>query len=215
MSCIRVVLVDDHEVVRRGIKAYLSTEDDMDVIGEASNGFEAMEQASQTPDVMLMDLLMDGMDGIEATKRVKAISPETKVVVLTSFVDDDKVMPALEAGATSYILKTSSADEIAVAIRGAFRGQPTIDSQAAAMVFSQLQRVKADSKLPHHELTERELEVLRLMAEGKSNKDIGEVLYIGIKTVKTHVSNILLKLQVQDHTQAAIYAHRHGIHGGQ
>lgn len=211
METIKVMLVDDHDVVRRGLRAYLSTEEGIEVVGEASCGLQAIELASSKPDVVLMDLLMDGMDGIETTRRIKDISPDSKVVVLTSFVEDDKVLPAMEAGATSYILKTSSAEDIVKAIRAAAVNQRVIDSQAAEKMLSGLQQAKAQSELPHHDLTERELDVLKLMAEGLSNKEIGEQLYIGIKTVKTHVSNILLKLQVADRTQAAIYAHRHSL----
>lgn len=205
---IRVLLVDDHEMVRMGLAAYLATEDGIEVVGEAGNGEEGLRLAEQLkPDVILMDLVMDQMDGIAATRAIRERLPETKVIVLTSFIDDEKVYPVIEAGAFSYLLKTARASEIAEAIRSAYAGQPVLESQVAGKIMARVRQ----RELPHASLTTRELEVLRLIGEGKSNQEIAEALVIGIKTVKTHVSNILSKLHVEDRTQAAIYAHRHGL----
>lgn len=211
MNDIKVLLVDDHEMVRMGLAAFLSTEDGIDVVGEAGNGIEGVKLAEQIrPDVILMDLVMDGMDGIEATKKIRSILPDTKIIVLTSFIDDEKVYPVIEAGAFSYLLKTSRAPEIAQAIRQAYQGLPVLESQVAGKIMNRFRQGSAQAQ-PHEDLTSRELEVLRLIGEGKSNQEIADDLFIGIKTVKTHVSNILSKLGVEDRTQAAIYAHRSGI----
>ncbi len=208
---IKVLLVDDHEMVRIGLAAVLGTEEDIEVVGEASNGAEGIRLAEQyKPDVILMDLVMDGMDGIETTKRVLAIYPECKVIVLTSFIDDEKMYPAIEAGAFSYLLKTLRASEIADAIRAAVRGQSVLESQVAAKMMDRLRQPK-EQRAAHEELTEREMEVLRLLAQGRSNQEIAEQLYIGIKTVKFHVTNLLAKLGVEDRTNAAIYAYKHGL----
>lgn len=208
---IKVLLVDDHEMVRIGLAAVLGTEDGIEVVGEASNGLEGIRLAQQyRPDVVLMDLVMDGMDGIETTKRVLAAHPECKVIVLTSFIDDEKMYPAIEAGAFSYLLKTSRATEIAEAIRAAARGQSVLESQVAAKMMDRLRQPK-EQKAAHEELTEREMEVLRLLAQGRSNQEIAEQLFIGIKTVKFHVTNLLAKLGVDDRTNAAIYAYKHGL----
>ncbi|MEB1808009.1 MAG: response regulator transcription factor [Bacillaceae bacterium] len=207
---IKVLLVDDHEMVRMGLSAYLSTEEDIEVIGEASNGKEGVALALQLqPDVILMDLVMEVMDGIEATKQITNQLPTVKVIVLTSFVDDEKVYPVIEAGAFSYLLKTTRAPEIAQAIRAAFEGESVVESQVTNKM---MQRMRTQQKkLLHEELTPRELDVLKLIGIGKTNQEIADELYIGIKTVKTHVSNILAKLNVDDRTQIAIYAHRHGL----
>jgi len=208
---IRVLLVDDHQMVRIGLAAVLGTEEGIEVVGEASNGLEGIRLAQEyKPDVILMDLVMEGMDGIETTRRVMEIHPDCKVIVLTSFIDDEKMYPAIEAGAFSYLLKTSSATEIADAIRAAARGQSVLESQVAAKMMNRL-RQPNKPVAAHEELTEREMEVLRLLAQGKSNQDIADELYIGIKTVKFHVTNILAKLGVEDRTQAAIYAYKHGL----
>lgn len=208
---IKVLLVDDHEMVRMGLAAYLSTEPTIEVVGEAANGEEGVKLAELfKPDVILMDLVMDGMDGIEATRRIRKAYPEAKVIVLTSFIDDEKVYPVIEAGAFSYLLKTSRAPEIVQAIRQAYRGQAVFEAQITDKIMT---RMRGDnrSELPHLHCTPREMEVLKLIGEGKSNQDIADELFIGIKTVKTHVSNILSKLGVDDRTQAAIYAYKHGI----
>ncbi|WCK55715.1 response regulator transcription factor [Aneurinibacillus sp. Ricciae_BoGa-3] len=206
---IKVLLVDDHEMVRMGLVAFLSTEQDIEVVGEASSGEEGVELArSLKPDVILMDLVMEGMDGIEATRRIREIHPAGKVIVLTSFIDDEKVYPVIEAGAFSYLLKTTRASDIASAIRQAIKGQPVLEAQVAGKMMA---RFRQHESLPHEQCTARELEVLALIGQGKSNQEIADELFIGIKTVKTHVSNILSKLNVEDRTRAAIYAHRHGI----
>ncbi|KHE71917.1 response regulator transcription factor [Halobacillus sp. BBL2006] len=204
---IRVAVIDDHDVVRKGIIAYLDTEDDLEVVGEASSGFKGAELVKEIkPDVVLMDLIMDQGTGIEATEEIMK-TEDCKIIILTSFYDDEKVFPALEAGAFSYMLKTSSADEIAEAIRKAYQGENVIEPKVATKMMTRLRK----EKKPHEELTKRELEVLLCIGEGMTNQEIGEHLYIGIKTVKTHVSNVLSKLGVQDRTQAAVYAHRNQL----
>jgi len=208
---IKVLLVDDHEMVRIGLAAVLGTEDDIEVVGEASNGQEGIRLAQEyKPDVVLMDLVMEGMDGIETTRKLLQLHPDCKVIVLTSYLDDEKVYPVIEAGAFSYLLKTSRASEIAQAIRAAVRGQSVLESQVAAKMMSRFRQPKTETA-PHEELTEREMEVLRLIAQGKSNQEVADELFIGIKTVKFHVTNILAKLGVEDRTQAAIYAFKHGL----
>lgn len=208
---IKVLLVDDHEMVRIGLAAVLGTEDGIEVVGEASSGQEGIRLAMEyKPDVVLMDLVMEGMDGIETTRRLLQQHPDCKVIVLTSFIDDEKIYPVIEAGAFSYLLKTSRAGEIAQAIRSAVKGQSVLESQVASKLMNRFRQPKPVS-LPHEELTEREMEVLRLIASGKSNQDVASELFIGVKTVKFHVTNILAKLGVEDRTQAAIYAYRHGL----
>jgi two-component system, NarL family, response regulator LiaR len=208
---IKVLLVDDHEMVRIGLAAVLSTEEDIEVVGEASSGQEGIRLALEyRPDVVLMDLVMEGMDGIETTRRLLQQHPDCKVIVLTSFIDDEKIYPVIEAGAFSYLLKTSRAAEIAQAIRSAVKGQSVLESQVASKLMNRFRQPKPAVQ-PHEELTEREMEVLRLIASGKSNQDVADELYIGIKTVKFHVTNILAKLGVEDRTQAAIYAFKHGL----
>lgn len=213
MDQIRVLITDDHEMVRMGLSGYLSLEDGFEVVGEAENGEEALKMVEAVqPDVVLMDLIMPVMDGVEATKRIKAVRPETAVIVLTSYVQDEQIMAALQAGAISYLLKTSKAQEIAGAIRSAVRGESRLDPTVATTLTNNVR--KKQEHLPHEELTERELEVLRLLGEAKTNQEIADQLYIGVKTVKTHVSNILLKLGLEDRTQAAVYAVKHGLAKG-
>ncbi len=210
-SNVKVLLVDDHEMVRIGLAAVLGTEDGIEVVGEASSGKEGLRLAEQyRPDVVLMDLVMEEMDGIETTRRMMEKFPECKVIVLTSYLDDEKLYPVIEAGAFSYLLKTSRATEIAAAIRAAANGQPVLESQVASKMMNRFRQPKAEA-LPHHDLTEREMEVLKLIAKGRSNQELADELYIGIKTVKFHVTNILGKLGVEDRTQAAIYAHKNGL----
>ncbi len=210
-NAIKVLLVDDHEMVRIGLAAVLGTEEGIEVVGEASNGPEGIRLAQQyRPDVVLMDLVMDGMDGIETTRRLLQLVPECKVIVLTSFLDDDKLYPVIEAGAFSYLLKTSRAAEIAQAIRSAAKGQPILESQVASKIMHRFREPKPVAAL-HVELTEREMEVLCLIAQGKSNQETADLLFIGIKTVKFHVTNIFVKLNVEDRTQAAIYAFKHRL----
>ncbi|ASS74105.1 DNA-binding response regulator [Tumebacillus algifaecis] len=207
---IRVLLVDDHEMVRMGLAAYLEAQPDIEVVGEAADGREGVRLAVEhKPDVIMMDLVMEGMDGIQATKEICSLLPDPKIIVLTSFLDDDKVYPVIEAGALSYLLKTSKAQEIAEAIRSASKGQPVLEAQVTGKVLSRMRR--ADEAKPHEMLTARELEILRLIAEGKSNQEIADQLFIAVKTVKAHITQILAKLEVDDRTQAAIYAHRNKL----
>lgn len=207
---IRVLFVDDHEMVRIGVTTYLATQKDIDVVGEAENGEEAIDLALKLrPDLILMDIVMDKMDGIEATKEIIKQWPEAKILMVTSFVDDDKVYPALEAGATSYLLKTSKASDIADAIRKTVRGESVFEQEVTSKVMAKM-RGAAKPNL-HDELTAREMEILLLIAEGKTNQEIADQLFIALKTTKVHVSNILSKLEVKDRTQAAIYAHQHKL----
>jgi NarL family two-component system response regulator LiaR len=207
---IRILLVDDHERVRMGVRTYLMTEPDLEVVGEAGSGERAVELARELrPDIVLMDLVMGGMDGVEATRGVLTVSPQSKVLVVTSFLEDEKVMPALEAGASGYLLKTVLGDELVRSIRKVVQGETVLEPQVAAKVVANLQKPKRETS-PLASLTEREVEVLRLIAEGMTNQQIGETLFIGIKTVKTHVSNILAKLGVEDRTQAAVLALKNG-----
>jgi len=210
-NSVKVLLVDDHEMVRIGLAAVLGTEEGIEVVGEASSGKEGLRLAEQyRPDVVLMDLVMEEMDGIETTRRLTEKLPDCKVIVLTSYLDDEKLYPVIEAGAFSYLLKTSRATEIASAIRAAANGQPVLESQVASKMMNRFRKPKEEA-LPHHELTEREMEVLKLIAKGRSNQEVADELFIGIKTVKFHVTNILGKLGVDDRTQAAIYAHKNGL----
>jgi two-component system, NarL family, response regulator LiaR len=207
---IRVVFVDDHEMVRIGVSAYLSAQPDIEVVGEAADGRIGVELALELrPDIILMDLVMKEMDGIEATKQIIEKWPEAKVIIVTSFLDDEKVYPALEAGATSYMLKTSKADEIANAVRATYHGQSVLEPEVTGKMMVKMRQ--KHQQLPHEELTSREMEILMLMAEGKTNQDIADELFIALKTVKTHVSNLLSKLNVQDRTQAVIYAFKHSL----
>ncbi|GIN37695.1 MULTISPECIES: response regulator [Heyndrickxia] len=207
---IKVLLVDDHEMVRIGVSAFLSIQPDIEVVGEAENGQKGVELAlSLRPDIILMDLVMNEMDGIQATKEIIQQWPEAKIIIVTSFIDDEKVYPALEAGATSYMLKTSKANDIADAVRSTYEGQSVLEPQVTGKM---MMRMKQGNKRPlHDDLTNRELEILLLMAEGMTNQEIADQLFIALKTVKTHVSNILSKLEVQDRTQAVIYAFQHQL----
>lgn len=207
---IRLLLIDDHEMVRLGLSSYFSVQDDIEVVGEANNGLEGYKMAlANRPDVILMDLVMDVMDGIESTQKILAEWPEAKIIILTSFIDDEKVFPAMEAGASGYILKTSSASEIADAIRRINRGEPVFEDKVSEKMLPR--QVKEQEWHPHDDLTNREFEVLQLIAKGKSNQEIADELFITLKTVKTHVSNILSKLEVSDRTQAAIYAFQNDL----
>ena len=202
---IKILLVDDHEMVRIGVSAYLQIQADMEVIGEAVNGREAVDKALELrPDIILMDMVMPEMNGAEATAAIIAEWPEAKIIIVTSFLDDDKVYPALEAGAVSYILKTSNAKRIADAIRDTLKGQTVLEPEVTTKMMQKM-RAGTERSL-HEELTERELEILLLIAQGRTNQAIADDLFIAVKTVKTHVSNLLSKLEVQDRTQAAIYA---------
>lgn len=207
---IKVLLVDDHEMVRIGVSAYLSAQPDIEVIAEADDGKVAIDLALQhKPHIILMDLVMKEMDGIEATKKIMEEWPDAKIIIVTSFLDDEKVYPALEAGATSYILKTSKANEIANAIRSTYNGQSILEPEVAGKMMKRMRQ--KTKQLPHEELTNREMEILLLIAQGKTNQEIADELFIALKTVKVHVSNILAKLDVQDRTQAVIYAFKHSL----
>ena len=209
---IKVLLVDDHEMVRLGVSSYLMIQSDMEVVGEASNGLEGYHKALELrPDIILMDLVMDVMDGIEATQKIMADWPQAKIIIVTSFLDDEKVYPAMEAGASSYLLKTSSAAEIAQAIRSTYQGHKVIEPAVTEKIIEH--RLDQARPKPHDELTNRELDVLRLIGQGYSNQAIAEELVITLKTVKTHVSNIFTKLEVEDRTQAAIYEVHHHLDG--
>ncbi len=209
---ITIVLVDDHRVVRQGVRAFLATQGDLLVVAEAESGAEGVQRAAeQVPDVVLMDLVMPGMDGVEATRHVKQASPRTQVIVLTSYHDDEHIFPVLRAGALSYLLKDVSVDVLADAIRKAARGEAVLHPRVAARVIKDLQGGRHDQLNPFTELTERELEVLQLIASGMSNTEIAAQLILSEKMVKGHVSNILGKLQLADQTQAAVFAWREGI----
>jgi DNA-binding NarL/FixJ family response regulator len=202
---IRVLLVDDHGVVRRGLRGYLELLDDIEVVGEADNGLSGVELSAQlNPDVVLMDLVMPQLDGITAIGRIKAAQPGVQVVALTSFIEEEKVIAALEAGASGFILKDAEADDVAAAIRAAHNDEVHLDP-AAARILAKGMRTR--SAAPAVEpLTERELEVLALVGRGRSNKEIASDLGITERTARTHVSNILGKLGLASRTQAALYA---------
>lgn len=204
------MLVDDHEMVRMGLSSYFSILEDFEVVGEAADGQEGVNLALDIkPDIILMDLVMEGMDGTEATIKIMKKWPKAKIIILTSFIDDEKVYPAMQAGACGYILKTSSANEIAEAIRQTHRGQNFIEEEVSTILEEKKYEQTTDQL--HDRLTSRENEVVQLISKGYTNQDIADELFITLKTVKTHVSNILSKLEVEDRTQVAIYAFRHDI----
>jgi DNA-binding NarL/FixJ family response regulator len=204
---IRILIADDHEVVRQGLRMFLGLDPDLEVIGEAPDGARALEMARELhPDVVLMDLLMPVMDGISATSAIRHDVPETEVLALTSVLEDASVTGAVRAGAIGYLLKDTQADELCRAIKAAAAGQVQLSPQAAARLMREVRAPESPETL-----TDRETEVLRLLAEGRSNKEIARKLQIGEKTVKTHVSNILSKLGVQSRTQAALYAVHVGL----
>ncbi len=210
---ITVLLVDDHQVVRQGVRAFLDTQPDFSVVGEAESGEQALSLADEhVPDVILMDLVLPGeIDGVEATRQVKRHSPRTQVVVLTSYHEDEYIFPAIRAGALSYVLKDIGPDELAEVIRKAAQGEAVLNPRVAARLIQEIQGRRDLSSNPFTELSDREMEVLRLIAAGSSNAEIAEKLVISEKTVKGHVSNILSKLHLVDRTQAAVYAWREGI----
>lgn len=211
-SKITILIVDDHEVVRQGLRAYLDAQPGFRVIGEASSGEEAVEAAMEyLPDVVLMDLVMSGMGGVEATRKVKDATPRTQIVVLTSYHQDEFIFPALQAGAISYVLKDVMMDDLVDAIKKASRGEAVLHPRVAERVIQEINGAKGGIFNPFTELTNREMEVLRLIARGMSNSDIAEELFISENTVKGHVSNILSKLQLADRTQAAVYAWEQGL----
>ena len=209
---ITVMIVDDHEMVRRGACSYLEAQPDISVVAQAGSGEEAVRLAQeQIPDVVLMDLVMPGMDGVEATRKVKNASPRTQIIILTSFHQDEYIFPALQAGAISYLLKDVKAAELLEAIRRAAQGEATLHPKIAARVIKTFQDLANEEASPFTALTEREMEVLKLIAKGYSNEKIAEQLVISLGTVKGHVSNILSKLHLVDRTQAAVYAWQKGV----
>jgi NarL family two-component system response regulator LiaR len=210
---IRVLLVDDHAVVRKGLRALLDRESGIEVTGEAEDGEQALRVADRLrPEVILMDLEMAGIGGIEATRRIAETHPDTKVVVLTSHASDEDVFPALKAGALGYLLKHSAPEDVLQAIRQAYRGETVLHPAIARMVLQELHRPAAPKQPQTTDpLTERELDVLRLVARGMSNQDIADTLVVGEATVRSHVSSILRKLQLASRTQAALYALREGL----
>ncbi len=204
---IRILIADDHSVVRQGLRMFLALDSDLDVVGEAADGAQALRLVRELrPDIVLMDLLMPVMDGIAATQAIRQEFPDTEVIALTSVLEDALVVQAIKAGAIGYLLKTTEADELRRAIRAAAAGQVQLSPEAAARLMREVRAPDSPEAL-----TERETDVLRLLAEGKANKEIAHALGIGEKTVKTHVSNILAKLSVQSRTQAALYAARIGL----
>ncbi|UCF28108.1 MAG: response regulator transcription factor [Chloroflexota bacterium] len=209
---VTVLIVDDHKLVRQGVRAFLEAHDEFLVVGEAESGKSAVELAEETvPDVVLMDLIMPEMDGVEATRQVKNISPRSQIVVLTSYHEDEHIFPALEAGATSYTLKDVDMDELAETIRRAARGEVILHPRVASRVLQELRGAKKEDVNPFTELTGREMEVLKLIANGLSNHEIANELVISEHTVKGHVSNIFSKLHLADRTQAAVYAWQKGV----
>jgi len=209
---ITVLIVDDHAVVRKGVRAFLDAQTGLTVVGEAGSGEEAVAQAEEhAPDVVLMDLIMPGVDGVEATRRVKKVSPRTQIIVLTSYHQDEHIFPAIRAGALSYLLKDAEPEQLADAVRKAAVGEAVLHPQVASRVVQELHGARQDTPNPFNALSDRELEVLRLIADGLSNHDIAERLVISEKTVKSHVSNILSKLHLADRTQAAVFAWREGV----
>lgn len=208
---IRILLVDDHEIVRRGIAALLASEPDLEVVGEAADGRQAIDLAERLrPDVVLMDLVLPELDGVAATRAIHERRPETQVLVLTSFGTDDKLFPAIKAGALGYLLKDTSPQELVEAIRQAAAGHTALDPTVARRLLRELSAERGDGP-PAEPLTERELGVLQLLARGLTNEAIGETLFISEATVRTHVSHILAKLGVGNRTQAALWALRTGL----
>lgn len=207
MNAIRVMLIDDHEMVRLGLKSYLNLQPDVEVVAEAGDGEEGLTKALEVkPDVVVMDLVMPKMTGVEATLALLKEWPQAQIVILTSYLDNEKIYPVLEAGARGYMLKTSSADEILSAIRKVARGEYAIETEVE-------KKVEHHKRYPdlHEDLTAREREILTLLAKGYDNQRIADESFISLKTVKTHVSNILSKLEVSDRTQAVVYAFQHGL----
>lgn len=209
---ITILIVDDHEVVRKGVRGYLDTLPEFEVIGEAYSGEEAVDFVKlNVPDVVLMDLILPEMDGVETTRIVKNISPRTQIVVLTSYHDDTLIFPALKAGAISYILKDMKMDKLADAVKKAHNGEVILHPKVAARVLQNIRKESDADNEVYTELTERESEVLKLIAKGYPNSQIAEELVISENTVKGHVSNILSKLHLADRTQAAVFAWQQGI----
>jgi DNA-binding NarL/FixJ family response regulator len=217
---IKVLIVDDHAVVRQGLRTFIDLQDDMQVVGEGADGAEAIQLARQLqPDVVLLDLVMPHMNGVEATPQIIAASPHSRVLILTSFGEDDKVFPAIRAGAQGYLLKDIHPDDLVQAVREAYQGKVQLHPDIARKLMSAVAAASPPQTQPGasqaapgpDQLTEREREVLKLIAEGRNNREIAESLIISEKTVKTHVSSILGKLGLEDRTQAAIWALKHGV----
>lgn len=208
---IRVLIVDDHPVVRQGLRSFLSTREGIEVVGEAGDGEAALAEVDRLhPDVVLMDLVMPGAGGVATIRRISEDHPEVATLVLTSFSSEDDVIPAVAAGAAGYLLKDVAPLELEAAVRAVHRREGQLDPKVVSRVMGEVARASA-SPSPLSELTPRELEVLRLLAGGRSNRDLATELYVSERTVKTHVSNILAKLRVTDRTQAALWAVRHGL----
>ena len=210
---IKVLIVDDHQVVRQGLRTFLELNEDILVLGEAADGLDAVELAARLkPDVVLMDLVMPRLDGIAATNKIKSLGGGTKVIALTNFTEDDKVFPAIQAGACSYLLKDVSPDALVDAIRAAHRGEARLHPEIMRKLMAQVAAQPASNKQSNGpQLTDREQEVIRLVTQGKSNREIADVLVISEKTAKAHISNILGKLGLDDRTQMAVYAIKHGL----
>jgi len=209
---ISLLITDDHALVRQGIRAFLELQPDLTVIGEADSGEAAVHMAAElAPDVVLMDLVMPGIGGVEATRQVKQVSPHSQIIVLTSYHEDEYILPALRAGALSYVLKDIGPDELADTVRKAARGESMLHPRVASRVVQELRGARRDTPNLFTELSDRELEVLRLIADGLSNAEIASKLVISEKTVKGHVSNILGKLHMMDRTQAAVLAWQQGL----
>jgi len=209
---ISLLITDDHALVRQGIRAFLDLQADLTVIGEADSGETAVRMAAElVPDVVLMDLVMPGIGGVEATRQVKQVSPHSQIIVLTSYHEDEYIFPALRAGALSYVLKDVGPDELADTVRKAARGESVLHPRVASRVVQELRGARRDTPNLFTDLSDRELEVLRLIADGLSNAEIANKLFISEKTVKGHVSNILSKLHMMDRTQAAVFAWQQGL----
>jgi two-component system, NarL family, response regulator LiaR len=209
---IRILVVDDHPVVLKGTQALMADIDDVEVVGLASNGMEAIElAASLKPDVILMDIIMPEMDGIEAIRRIIADNPDAKILVLTSFITDERVFPSIKAGAMGYILKDSNLDDLVSAIRQVYHNQPCLHPIVARKVLLDFHNKPKQEPNSEKDLTEREITVLKLLAQGKSNQDIADILVIAEVTVRTHISHILQKLHLENRVQASLYALRQGI----
>jgi len=206
------LITDDHALVRQGTRAFLELQPDLNVVGEAGSGEEAVRMAAElAPDVVLMDLVMPGIGGVEATRQVKQVSPHSQIIVLTSYHEDEYIFPALRAGALSYVLKDIGPEELADSVRKAARGESVLHPRVASSVVEELRGTRRDTQNLFTDLSDRELEVLRLIADGLSNAEIADKLIISEKTVKGHVSNILGKLHMMDRTQAAVFAWQQGL----
>jgi two-component system, NarL family, response regulator LiaR len=209
---ISVMIVDDHTIVRQGLRTLLELMEDIEVLGEASNGKQAIDLVSRFhPDVILMDLMMPEMDGITATRKICELNPEMKIIALTSFLEDDNIIPAIQAGATSYLLKDVSPAELVDAIRAAYRGEARLHPNVARKLMDQVAVQPSNPVKSSNDISEREMDVIRLVAQGMSNREIANTLVISEKTVKTHIGSLLSKLNLNDRTQLAIYALKNGL----